>query len=113
MTLTEFAEKYYLHDSNIKKLEYDVESKTVTLTVGFCFWMQDWYQEGEPESGTITVIFHNVTKYSCDEGNPAAPLAGILDAQLRGDDIIFGIVDDETGVCFEMTIAAGSVEVIL
>ena len=113
MTLTEFLEKYYLHDSTVEEVDYDLKNKTVTLTIGFCFWMQDWYQEGEPESGTITAIFHNVTKYSCEGGNPAAPLAGILTAKLRNGDLVLAIMDDETGICFEMTIAAESVEVVM
>ena len=50
MTITEFAKKYYLHDSTIDKIEYDAENKKLTLKIDFCFWMQLWYEQGKPET---------------------------------------------------------------
>ena len=113
MTLNEFNEKYYLHDSYIQRVEYDLSNRTVTLDMMFSFWMQDFYKEGDAKQGTMKVVFRNVSKYNCDEGNPAAPLAGILAAKLKDNELILAIMDDETGICFEMTIAAESVEVVM
>ena len=32
MTLAEFEDKYYLHDSSIDKIDYDADKKILTLT---------------------------------------------------------------------------------
>ena len=32
MTLAEFEDKYYLHDSSIDKVDYDADKKILTLT---------------------------------------------------------------------------------
>lgn len=109
----EFIERYYLHDSYIQKVEYDILNRKITLDIMFSFWMQDFYKKGDAKQGTIKAVFRNVSKYNCDGGNPAAPLAGILTAKLRNNDLVLAILDDETGVCFEMTIAAESVEVVI
>jgi hypothetical protein len=39
--------------------------------------------------------------------------AALLNVRLRDNNLVLGILDDETGVCFEMTIAAESVEVVM
>ena len=49
MTIAEFEEKYYLHDSSIEKIEYDATNKRLTLTIDFCFWMQIWYDKETKE----------------------------------------------------------------
>ena len=63
LTLAEFEEKYYLHDSSIEKIFYDAENKKLTLTIEFCFWMQNWFCEGELKNGLIDVRFENVAVF--------------------------------------------------
>lgn len=63
MTVTEFEETYYLHDSMIEKIEYDAENKTLRLEIDFCFWMQNWYNAEELPNGYIAVTFENVSRY--------------------------------------------------
>lgn len=41
MTIKYFEEKYYLHDSSIEKRNFDEKNKKLTLTIDFCFWMQN------------------------------------------------------------------------
>lgn len=67
MTITEFAKKYYLHDSSIDKVEFDAENKKLTLTIDFCFWMQLWYEQGKPENGYIAVTFENVSFFEYEQ----------------------------------------------
>jgi hypothetical protein len=71
LTLTEFEYKYYLHDSDIEKIEYDAENKTLTLTIEFCFWMQNWYDKATPKNGLIAVTFENVSHYSYEGYDPS------------------------------------------
>ena len=67
MTIKDFAEKYYLHDSGIEKIFYDEKNKKLVLTIEFCFWMQNWYDETEPSNGKISATFENVSRFEYDE----------------------------------------------
>lgn len=71
MTIAEFEEKYYLHDSSIEKIEYDATNKRLTLTIDFCFWMQIWYDKETPENGLIAVTFDNVSYYVYEDYDPS------------------------------------------
>lgn len=90
MTVTEFEEKYYLHDSSLEKVEFDAENKKLTLTIDFCFWMQLWYEQGKPENGYIAVTFENVSLYDYEDHEITAVLEN-LDTEIRDTKI------DETG----------------
>ena len=60
MTICEFKDKYYLHDSGIEEIKYDYSKKSLIIKVDFCFWAQKWYKEGESSNGLITIKFNNV-----------------------------------------------------
>ena len=90
MTITEFEEKYYLHDSMIEKVEFDAENKKLTLTIDFCFWMQLWYNAEELPNGYIAVTFENVSFYEYEDHEITAVLED-LDTEIRTTKI------DETG----------------
>lgn len=95
MTITEFEEKYYLHDSTIDKIEYDAENKKLTLTIDFCFWMQLWYEKGKPENGYIAVIFENVSFYEYEDYDPSK-----LFSDLTPEILDTNVEDDGTLVLF-------------
>ena len=86
MTITEFAKRYYLHDSSIDKVEFDAENKKLTLTIDFCFWMQLWYEQGKPENGYIAVTFENVSFYEYVDHEITAVLEN-LDTEIRTAEI--------------------------
>ena len=67
LTLIEFKKRYYLHDSSIEKIDYDADNKILTLTIDFCFWMQEWYDETLPKNGLISVTFENVSRYAYED----------------------------------------------
>ena len=67
LTLAEFAKKYYLHDSSIEKINFDEKNKILTLTIEFCFWMQNWYKNDEPTNGKISVTFENVSLFEYEQ----------------------------------------------
>ena len=71
LTLAEFAGRYYLHDSSIEKIDFDAANKTLTLTIDFCFWMQNWYDKTTPTNGLIAVTFDNVAHYSYEGYDPS------------------------------------------
>ena len=71
MTIEQFVEGYYLHDSSLVKVEFDAEKKILALTIEFCFWMQNWYDKTTPKNGLIAVTFENVSNYSYDGYEPS------------------------------------------
>ena len=92
LTITEFEEKYYLHDSTIDKIEYDAENKTLRLEIDFCFLMQIWYEQGTPENGLIAVTFENVSFYEYEDYDPSKLFSDytpeILDTEIENDMLI-------------------------
>ena len=87
LTITEFAEKYYLHDSNIEKINFDEKTKNLTLTIEFCFWMQNWYKNDEPTNGKISVTFENVSFLEYDENISEKIFSNELDSEIYSADI--------------------------
>lgn len=71
LTIAEFEEKYYLHDSTLEKIDYDAENKTLRLEIDFCFWLQDWYNAEELPNGYIAVTFENVSFYEYEDYDPS------------------------------------------
>ena len=59
MTLQEFEEMFYLHDSSLIKLDYDRKYKILKLYCILCNFMQKNYQEQEQENSNIIIIFYN------------------------------------------------------
>lgn len=92
MTVDEFEKRYYLHDSNIDKIDYDTDNKKLTLTIDFCFWMQDWYEETLPKNGLITVTFENVSCYTYEDYDPSKLFADftpeILQTEIDADGML-------------------------
>ena len=82
MTITEFEEKYYLHDSSIEKIEYDAANKKLVLTICFCFWMQLWYNQNELPNGYIAVTFENVSLYEYED-HEITEILSDLDTEIR------------------------------
>ena len=111
MTLKEFASNYYLHDSFIESLVYDRSNAVVTLVIGFAFWMQKDFVEGDAENGLIEVTFHNVANYERFGGDPAGDFVGILNAIAYEDSIVISLFDDVNEVYIEMRISSTSVDV--
>ncbi|MBR4153409.1 MAG: hypothetical protein IKT98_10695 [Selenomonadaceae bacterium] len=81
MTIAEFDEKYYLHDSSIENIDFDANKKVLKFKIFFCFWMQLWYDKNEPPNGWIRVTFNDV---SCFEYY-AAIADRIFDAEIDSE----------------------------
>ena len=62
MTISDFVDKYYLHDSGLNEIIIEPNNSIVRLVVELCNWMQDEYVEGEPEMLPIELTFIGVTE---------------------------------------------------
>ena len=96
MTIKDFAEKYYLHDSSIEKIFYDETSKKLCLTVEFCFWAQSWYNECEPSNGKILVTFENVSAFDYDKSISNKIFSDeldneIIDTKIENENLVLSI----------------------
>ena len=104
MTIHDFLSTYYLHDSLIEKIIY--ENNTVELTIDFCFWMQEGYREGDPETGIIHLRFPDVS-------NMSGPIGDIDDYSILETDYHDGcfsllLMDDFNDTCHELRIISSS-----
>lgn len=111
MKITDFVKEYDLHDSFIESIESNEDEQVVILHINFAFWMQKGYVEDSPENGVIKVVFHGVRECSCDGGDPAGDFVGILKAEYKDGAIVIHLLDDETVLCFDLTIVADEVSV--
>lgn len=89
MTPLEFVERYYLHDSNIERVDFDADKKVLTLIIEFCFWWQPWYKKDEPKNGLIRVTFKDVSSFEYDDD-----IAGRIFSDELDSEILLGDYDD-------------------
>ncbi len=111
MKIDKFISDYNLHDSYIESIETDDHNQTVTLNINLAFWMQKDYVESMPENGIVKAVFHNVSLYSCEDGDPTGEFVSILNAEYRDGTVVISLLDDESVSCFEMIISADEVTV--
>ena len=83
MTIQEFREKYYLHDSSIEKIDFDADKKVLTMKIEFCFWMQNRYDKTTPKNGLIAVTFENVSRFEYDDDIADRIFSDELDSEIR------------------------------
>ena len=112
MTLHDFTENYYLHDSLLDKIVYSESEHTLVLYVDFAFWMQKNYQENEPEVGPIEIRFSGVEKYRGPSAIPYNQCA-ILDCFYEDGGIRLNFVNEITEEYYESFILSKDVAVIL
>ena len=122
MTIKDFAEKYNLHDSGIEKIFYDTEHKKLVLTIEFCFWMQNWFVEGEQSNGKISATFENVSVFDYDENISEKIFSDeldneILNAKLEDENLILNLRETVSyqplqEIFYKLKIKAETVEVV-
>ena len=108
MTITDFVANYIMYDSLIYKVEILENGSTIVLWIDFAFWMQNGYNETDPETGTLKVSFFRVTGYEIPE-NVNWEEVSILDMKLDGEQIIFALMNDMTNDYLEIIINADHV----
>ena len=121
MTIEQFAERYYLHDSSLEKVDFDVDKKILALTIEFCFWMQNWYDKSEPSNGLIRATFKDVSIFEYDDCI-AEKIFSDIDSEIRygkidadGNFILFAVeaadYAEQDDIYFLLKISAASVDV--
>ena len=121
MTIEQFVEGYYLHDSSLVKVEFDADKKILALTIEFCFWMQEWYDKSEPSNGLIRATFKDVSVFEYDDCIAKKFFSGI-DSEIRygeidaeGKFILFAVEEpfnsEDDDIYFLLKINAASVDV--
>ena len=63
MNVSEFLDRYYLHDSTIRHISYDKKSQELIFNVDFSFWMQDWFDQNHFNNGMVNIRFSSVQDY--------------------------------------------------
>ena len=110
MTSSEFVSNYIMHDSLIDRVQILENGSTIVLWIDFAFWMQNGYNEKDPETGIIKVTFHGVTNRVIPE-NVNWDEISILEMKMDGDNIVFALVNDMTDDYLEIIINANHVTV--
>ena len=108
MTIKDFVANYIMHDSLIDKVEILENGSTIVLWIDFAFWMQEDYNENDPETGSLKVTFKNVIHYMIPE-NVNWDEISILESKTDGDYIKFALINDMTDDYLEISIKADSV----
>ena len=108
MTLEKFVDDYNMHDSLIDSITVEENGNTVRILIDFAFWMQDHYQESDPETGPLEVCFQNVSRYDHPENLPLEEIS-ILKTFIREGSIVFALLNDVTDEYFEIQIVADEV----
>ncbi len=110
MTIKEFEENYYLHDSIISGVKVDKNEKRIVLLVDFAFWMQKDYRDNDPETGIISISFDNVDNYSIPSGVNWDEVS-ILETTVTNNSITFSMINDLTDDYIELMIESQEVKV--
>ncbi len=112
MTGNEFVANYIMHDSSIENLKISNNRTEVILDIYFAFWMQDNYNESDPEMGTIKVTFHDVSEYEIPD-NVGWDSISILSTSIENGCIKFSLTDDSPTGYFEMKIKSDNVTITI
>ena len=110
MVGSEFIRKYFMHDSLIDGVEVYNDGTKVVIMIDFAFWMQEDYNETDPETGPIKVTFNNVTSYDIPKSIDWNEIS-ILETQIEDGRIKFALINDMTDDYLEINIASDSVDV--
>ncbi len=109
MLIKEFVKKHNLHDSLLESIEADKATKTVKLTVDYCYWQQADYCEGQTETGIVHILFSDVSNIIFDEHTLCSD--AILSCSCHQENtFVLNTESDITGCCHTIKITANGVE---
>ena len=111
MTLSEFQNRYYMHDSYFDSIEYNEKEKSVDMIINFAYWMQEWYEDGKPENGLLSCSFYDVSIYDYSGDEIDYNMVSILKTEVADNTIVFALGDDINDEYYELKITAKSVQV--
>ena len=92
MNIKDLLKRYTFHDSLVEMITYNQDSRTLTLTIDFCYWMQEGYIASTPENGLVKLTFLEVDSYDCLTGNLDS--YSILRVTYQDNNTFISILDD-------------------
>ena len=119
MTVKDFADKYFLHDSGIEEVKYNAAAKSLALKIDACNWWAIDDKPNEMINGVIRVTFKDVSRFEFDDCAVDRIFAAELDNEIFDDDIedrdtlILTVGDylPPEDIFYRLKICAASVEV--
>ena len=109
MTIKELLGKYQFHDSMLENIQI-FDNHSVVLVIDVCLWMQDSYQETDPETQIQRFVFDSVTLCEYDEYDIDSDT--ILEARTLDDQTLeLTVLSDTDHTCHFVQICAGNVNV--
>lgn len=109
MKIDELLKKYCFHDSLINEIIY--ANNEVTITIDFCFWMQEGYQDGTPETGIIHLRLPDVNSYNGITGEIDS--YSILEMEYNDNTLSILIMDDFHNTSYSLTVESASGQALL
>ena len=110
MTLHDFVENYYLHDSFIESISQNEEHGSIEFIINFCYWMQDDFTEGSRETGLIELVFTGVKPPKLDLSKNYCDYI-ILKTNENDGQIVFALYDDISNDYCELSFEADDVTI--
>ena len=110
MKIKSLLEKYSFHDSTIEKINYNSIENVLTITIDFCYWMQNDFVDGNKENGLVDLVFSDVYEYDNLLGDIDS--FTILDILETSKGIKFNIIDAYNQKYYSISIECSNVELI-
>lgn len=92
LTLVEFEKNFFMHDSDITKIDYDAENKKLILEIDFCHWFENFDDQKDFINGKISATFENISHYSYEDYDPSKLFSDydpeILQTEIDDDGIL-------------------------
>ena len=107
MKINELVSRSTFHDSLLENILYENENSKLILTIDFCFWMQNDYDESQPETGYIKLLFNNIENYDGLVGDIDS--YSILKTSYDNDVLTISLLDDFHDEYHEITIHSQNV----
>ena len=109
MKIDDLLKKYCFHDSLINEISY--ANNEVKITIDFCFWMQEEYQDGTPETGIVYLRLPDVKSYNGITGKIDS--YSILETEYNDNTLSILIMDDFHNNSYSLSIESASGQVLL
>ncbi len=110
MTAKDFVKDYIMHDSLIDKVEVLEGGAKIVVSIDFAFWMQSGYNETDPETGTLTVTFNDVSAFYIPKNVDWNEIS-ILETAILGETVVFKLMNDMTDAYLELKICSNDIRI--
>lgn len=101
MTIKEFLNRFYLHDSLIENIKFT--GSELTYDISLCWWMQNEYKPNDEEIRKIRLVFRKIKCFEFEGENKKIDSDTILEFSIEEDEtnnvhplikVVFGDGDD-------------------